>query len=344
MAEIDCPELLVVVGKIRGGYDGDLFIENVEQFLCAICSGVCREPQQISNCGHIFCKPCIGYIISHSGFSLKCPLDNVPITKTQVKEDLFLRRLINSFNIKCTMHEKGCEWIGELDCATKHISTCEYRTVSSAAPAPTPAPAPAPALAPSPSLSPLTSSLRPSVRTMPRLPSSIPPRPNRANLQLSFDDDYMHQDVESIFLAGEATSPPPLPPRFVQFSRALSPMHQQTEANPITPLEYPWYREGMSRKEAEQHLLTYGVEGGFVVRPSMTRTPGNYSLSILYERQILHFRVQKKQDNSFILGESISKRFTSVEELVDYYLHNSIYMHDGRNAKLSQVFTAHSQL
>ena len=328
MAQVECPELLVLVGKIKGGYDGDLFIDNVEQFLCAICSGVCREPQQISNCGHIFCKPCIGYIISHSGFSLKCPLDNVPISKLQVKEDMFLRRLINSFKIKCTSHEKGCGWVGELDCATKHILSCEYRTLSSTASSPLHSP---------------TSSLRPSVRTMPRLPSSIPPRPNRTHLQLSFDDDYMHQEVESLMTPGEHTNPPPLPPRFVHVSRALSPIPQQTEANPITPLEYPWYREGMSRKEAEQLLLTHGVEGGFVVRPSMTRTPGNYSLSILYERQILHFRVQKKQDNSFILGESISKKFASVEELIEFYLHNSIYMHDGRNAKLSQVFTAHSQ-
>ena len=330
MAELECSELLVDVGKIKGGYDGDLFIDNVEQFLCAICSGVCREPQQISFCGHIFCKPCIGYIISHSGFSLKCPLDNVSISKMQVKEDLFLRRLINSFKIKCIFHEKGCEWVGELDCATKHILTCECRTVTSCI-----------AASPVPSSTP---SLRPSVRTMPRLPSSIPPRPNRTHLQLSFDDDYMHQEVENLSTPGGSTTPPPLPPRFVQVSRALSPIQQETETNPITPLDYPWYREGMSRKEAEQHLLNYGVDGGFVVRPSMTRTSGNYSLSILYERQILHFRVQKKPDNSFILGESISKRFCSVEELIEYYLHNSIYMHDGRNAKLSQVFTAHTQL
>lgn len=320
--------LLVDVGQIKGGYDADLFMENVEQFICAICSGVCREPQQVASCGHIFCRPCIGYVISHSGFSLKCPLDNVAISKTQVKEDLFLKRLINSFKIKCVLSERGCDWVGELSCASKHISSCNFKTSPNSATS-------------SPEASPVLS-LRPAVRTLPRLPSSISERPSRTELQLSLDDiDYTEQIDENpwgfvgqgvVIVSREEMNPPPLPPR----TRATSPPPNETGG--VTPLDYPWYREGMSRKEAEQHLLNSRVEGGFVVRPSMTRTSGNYSLSVLYDRQILHFRVQKKPDNTFILGESISKRFTSVEELVRYYLHNSIYMHDGRNAKLSQVF------
>ena len=332
MAENDNSMLLVDVGQIKGGYDADLFTENVEQFICAICSGVCREPQQISTCGHIFCRSCIGYVISHSGFSLKCPLDNVAISKMQVKEDLFLKRLINSFMIKCVLSERGCEWMGELSSATKHISSCNFKTSPNSATS-------------SPEASPVLS-LRPAVRTLPRLPSSISEGPNRANLQLSLDDrEYTEQiDDNPLGVVGpsvvigswEGTNPPPLPPRVAPTSRAPSP--PQNETGGVTPLDYPWYREGMSRKEAEQHLLNSRIEGGFVVRPSMTRTSGNYSLSVLYDRQILHFRVQKKPDNTFILGESISKRFTSVEELVRYYLHNSIYMHDGRNAQLSQVF------
>ena len=318
MAEVNLSALLVDVGKIKGGYDSDLFIDNIEQFQCAICSGVCRDPQQISNCGHIFCKPCISYIISHSGFSLKCPLDNQPISRQQVKDDLFLKRLINSFKIKCTEHEKGCEWTGELDSASRHILSCGYRTAPNSA-----------STSPIASPTPLS---RPIVRTMPRLPSSNPPRPTRRQMILS-----MHEANDPI----EATipSPPPLPPRTAPNSGATSPLLEETDSRPVTPLDYPWYREGMSRKEAEQQLLNLSIEGGFVVRPSMTRTSGNYSLSIYYQRQILHFRVQKKPDNSFILGESISKRFSSVEELIDYYLNNAICMHDGRNAKLSNVFT-----
>ena len=333
MAEIENSMLLVDVGQIKGGYDADLFNDNVEQFICAICSGVCREPQQISSCGHIFCRSCIGYVISHSGFSLKCPLDNVAISKMQVKEDLFLKRLINSFKIKCVLSERGCDWLGELSSASKHVSSCTFQTSLSSSTS-------------SPEASPVLS-LRPAVHTSPHLPSSTTERLDRANLQLSLDDrEYTEQIDENpwgvvgpsvvIGSRDEMNPPPPLPPRVAPTPRATSP--PQNETGGVTPLDYPWYREGMSRKEAEQHLLNSRVEGGFVVRPSMTRTSGNYSLSVLYDRQILHFRVQKKPDNTFILGESLSKRFTSVEELVRYYLHNSIFMHDGRNAQLSQIF------
>ncbi|KAI6652185.1 TNF receptor-associated factor 6 [Oopsacas minuta] len=292
MAEIESSKLLVDVGQIKGGYDADLFIEDVEQFICAICSGVCRETQQVSTCGHIFCRSCIGYIISHSGFSLKCPLDNVVISKQQVKDDVFIRRLINSFKVKCVLHERGCEWVGELDCVTKHLLSCSYSTSTSSATS-------------SPIASPLPS-CRPSVRSLPRLPSSRTEMPNRTNLQLSLDDeDYTEQIDEVIWGVVSSDNPPPLPPRFTPTTRGPSLPHIGTETSAVTPLDHPWYKEGMSRKEAEQHLLNFRIEGGFVVRPSMTRTSGNYSLSILYERQILHFRVQRKPDNTFILGQNV---------------------------------------
>lgn len=45
-----------------GGYDQDDFVDNVDGFICSICSEVLREPRSCK-AGHSFCKSCIEGII-----------------------------------------------------------------------------------------------------------------------------------------------------------------------------------------------------------------------------------------------------------------------------------------
>lgn len=47
-----------------GGFDVDLFEDEVDHaFLCPVCQMVLREPRLVVQCGHHYCRECIGQLL-----------------------------------------------------------------------------------------------------------------------------------------------------------------------------------------------------------------------------------------------------------------------------------------
>ena len=92
----------------------DTPLQSLEDLKCPICLELVSDPVQTS-CGHLFCRECIKGI-------KQCPIDREDFTTTP---DLFNRRRLISFKVKCPNSEKGCVWQGDLGDAERHTKgTC----------------------------------------------------------------------------------------------------------------------------------------------------------------------------------------------------------------------------
>ncbi|XP_042293301.1 GRB2-related adapter protein [Sceloporus undulatus] len=97
--------------------------------------------------------------------------------------------------------------------------------------------------------------------------------------------------------------------------------------NYIKMKPHPWFSGKISRQEAEKALLRRQFRGAFLIRESES-SPGDFSISVNYGDQVLHFKVLREKKGKYYLWE---ERFNSINELVDFYRTNSI-------AKKGQVF------
>ncbi|XP_061178678.1 TNF receptor-associated factor 6-like isoform X2 [Saccostrea echinata] len=104
------------------GYDYEFIIRD-EKYDCPICLLVLREPQQ-TTCGHRFCKNCIHKWLKES--DQRCPIDNMPITESQLFPDNFAKREILGLSVKCPNSKEGCQVIETLKNVQKHLDECEY--------------------------------------------------------------------------------------------------------------------------------------------------------------------------------------------------------------------------
>lgn len=76
-----------------------------------------------------------------------------------------------------------------------------------------------------------------------------------------------------------------------------------------------WFHPHISGKEAENLLKTKGYVGSFLVRDSLSE-PGNYTLSVRRETDVIHVHIQNNGDYYDI---STGSEFASLIELVSYY-------------------------
>jgi len=101
-----------------GGYDCE-FVNppnpEILQTECSICQQVLREPQQNVDCGHIFCKTCIGRV---QAIKKPCPECNAELNTFPNKS---LQRTLNQLQVRCTYQNIGCDWTGELGKLEKHL-------------------------------------------------------------------------------------------------------------------------------------------------------------------------------------------------------------------------------
>lgn len=89
----------------------------------------------------------------------------------------------------------------------------------------------------------------------------------------------------------------------------------------------PWYSGKISRQEAERILLKRQFQGAFLIRVSES-SPGDFSISVNYGKEVMHFRVLRERNSKYYLWE---EKFNSINELVDFYRTRSI-------ARKQQVF------
>ncbi len=103
------------------------FVDDVpEKFICSICTNVLRDPRLTECCGQHFCQGCLlKWLRKHRTKScLHCRLENFNHIL-----DKSVQREINQLKIRCSLREKGCQWVGELGDLQTHLNSekgCGY--------------------------------------------------------------------------------------------------------------------------------------------------------------------------------------------------------------------------
>ena len=93
------------------GYDSDdySFIDSVDEYKCAICHCVTKEPTLTSCCGNHYCQTCIERVLYQRR---PCPLCSK--SRFEVFLDKKQKRRILALKVHCTLRSQGCEWTGSL--------------------------------------------------------------------------------------------------------------------------------------------------------------------------------------------------------------------------------------
>uniref|UniRef100_A0A3P8ZHI7 protein-tyrosine-phosphatase n=1 Tax=Esox lucius TaxID=8010 RepID=A0A3P8ZHI7_ESOLU len=78
---------------------------------------------------------------------------------------------------------------------------------------------------------------------------------------------------------------------------------------------YRWFHPNITGIEAEQLLLTRGVHGSFLARPSKSN-PGDFTLSVRRNDEVTHIKIQNSGDYYDLYG---GEKFATLAELVQYY-------------------------
>ncbi|KAM8864123.1 tyrosine-protein phosphatase non-receptor type 11b isoform 1-T6 [Spinachia spinachia] len=76
-----------------------------------------------------------------------------------------------------------------------------------------------------------------------------------------------------------------------------------------------WFHPNINGIEAEQLLLTRGVHGSFLARPSKSN-PGDFTLSVRRDDEVTHIKIQNSGDYYDLYG---GEKFATLAELVQYY-------------------------
>ncbi|XP_043919015.1 tyrosine-protein phosphatase non-receptor type 11-like, partial [Protopterus annectens] len=76
-----------------------------------------------------------------------------------------------------------------------------------------------------------------------------------------------------------------------------------------------WFHPNITGVEAEQVLLTRGVHGSFLARPSKSN-PGDFTLSVRRNDEVTHIKIQNTGDFYDLYG---GEKFATLAELVQYY-------------------------
>ncbi|NWV80996.1 PTN11 phosphatase, partial [Dasyornis broadbenti] len=76
-----------------------------------------------------------------------------------------------------------------------------------------------------------------------------------------------------------------------------------------------WFHPNISGIEAEKLLLTRGVHGSFLARPSRSN-PGDFTLSVRRNEEVTHIKIQNTGDYYDLYG---GEKFATLAELVQHY-------------------------
>jgi hypothetical protein len=104
-----------------------LFVSPVDDFSCTICHSVFKEPIELKNCGHSFCKSCINKWLKKKK---DCPCcrkivalkDIIPLRKEKL--DGF-----EGLIIRCHFASSGCDSHMALREMESHLKNCHFRKV-----------------------------------------------------------------------------------------------------------------------------------------------------------------------------------------------------------------------
>lgn len=82
------------------GYELERFVDIVpEEYLCAICNLVVKDPLESTACDHIYCTACINGWLA---LDESCPDDRTPLKPDDLRSPgRLIQRLLNKLRIKC---------------------------------------------------------------------------------------------------------------------------------------------------------------------------------------------------------------------------------------------------
>jgi len=110
-----------------GGYDYIFITDLPEDLVCTLCHLAFKNPLQIEECGHIFCKLCFDQMVEHAeknSLDITCPLDRQKIDVSRVFKDKFHERKVLNLVVQCPNYGENCQWTGELREALEHENQC----------------------------------------------------------------------------------------------------------------------------------------------------------------------------------------------------------------------------
>ena len=104
-----------------GGYQNDFVNPLSDSLTCPICLLAVRTPHILDCCGARFCESCIEPIKKRNPAT--CPLCREEFASIVDKQ---AQRQVLGLLVRCSRHDEGCEWEGELRALEKHKSeSCE---------------------------------------------------------------------------------------------------------------------------------------------------------------------------------------------------------------------------
>ena len=110
------------------GYECEFVDQVPEDYFCKLCKHVARESNLITCCSEILCKACVDDIIQNKKTCPGCQETEL----TSVKHVKFERKIL-ALEVHCTMKDRGCPWIGQLQHLDAHLDVitggCQYADV-----------------------------------------------------------------------------------------------------------------------------------------------------------------------------------------------------------------------
>lgn len=117
----ESPGLFISLCLKGNCFPQEIFLEPhlIENFVCPIDFGVCRDPV-IDSCGHTFGKICLSNCLRNNN---KCPLTNKAYAFIRKYTTNFgVKNFLDTLKIKCLNYNKNCNWEGKLDELEKHLA------------------------------------------------------------------------------------------------------------------------------------------------------------------------------------------------------------------------------
>ncbi|CAK7331362.1 unnamed protein product [Dovyalis caffra] len=113
------------------GFDNEC-IPNIQslagEYFCPVCRLLVYPNEALqSQCTHLYCKPCLTYVISTTR---ACPYDGYLVTeadsKPLIESNRALAETIGKITVHCLYHRSGCSWQGPLTDCKSHCSGCAF--------------------------------------------------------------------------------------------------------------------------------------------------------------------------------------------------------------------------
>ncbi|KAJ9172439.1 hypothetical protein P3X46_015680 [Hevea brasiliensis] len=113
------------------GFDNECIL-NIQslagEYFCPVCRLLVYPNEALQSlCTHLYCKPCLTYIVSTTR---ACPYDGYLVTeadsKPLIESNKALAETIGKITVHCLYHRSGCTWQGPLSECTSHCSGCAF--------------------------------------------------------------------------------------------------------------------------------------------------------------------------------------------------------------------------